>query len=252
MLRPRFHTTQTLVAGTALALEADASRHVAKALRMRAGDRLCLFDGGGREAAAEVAAIDRDRVTVRIDSVAAVDRESPLAVTLAIGVSRGDRMDFVVQKATELGVVRIQPLLTERTGVRLDASRWEKKQAHWQRIAISACEQCGRNRVPIVADAAPLHDMLGTASRGGDEALRLFLHPADAAHAAATLPQSVASLVLFVGPEGGFSDSEVDAARAAGGVPLALGPRVLRTETAPIAALAVVQARWGDLLAGPA
>ena len=176
MLRPRFHTEQSLDAEQ-LTLEPGPSRHIARTLRMRTGDRLCLFDGSGREAAATLADIGRDAVTVLLEAPVAIDRESPLAVTLAIGVSRGDRMDTVVQKATELGATCIQPLLSERTGVRLDAKRWAKKVEHWRRVAISACEQCGRNIVPLVDEPIAPGDLL--AGSGSDaDTLRLLLRAA--------------------------------------------------------------------------
>ena len=242
MLRPRFHTRQAL-GGAQLTLEKDPSRHIARTLRMRAGDRLCLFDGSGHEAAATIAEIGRDAVTVLLESPVPIDRESPLAVTLAIGVSRGDSMDTVVQKATELGVQRIRPLLSERTGVRLDARRWAKKVEHWRRVAISACEQCGRNVMPTVDGPLPLDAFLA-AGNGDIDQLRLLLHPGENT---STLPDQCSAVALLVGPEGGFSDAEVAAAMDAGFVGMQLGPRILRTETAPLAALSLLQARWGDL-----
>jgi 16S rRNA (uracil1498-N3)-methyltransferase len=241
--RPRFHTTQALTGPATLILEEGPSRHIAKTLRMRPGDPLCLFDGHGHEAAAVVGQVERGRVSVEIEAAQAIDRESPLATTLAIGVSRGDRMDTAIQKATQLGVTRVWPVLGERTGVRLDSTRWEKKLRHWQQVAISACEQCGRNRLPEIAAPAPLDAVL---RRSGDCDLRLLLHPAAAQ---TPLPDACASLCLLVGPEGGFSDAEVADAEAVGFRGFGLGPRILRTETAPLAALAIAQARWGDLSA---
>ena len=250
MRRPRFYTEQPLGPGETLTLEAEPSRHIAKALRMQVGDGLCVFDGRGAEAAARVQSIARDRVEVELESVEAIDRESPLAVTLAIGVSRGDRMDTVIQKATELGVRAIWPMSSERTGVRLDGARLAKKQGHWRRVAISACEQCGRNRLPEIAELATFTELMARSAHGDGATLRLILHPEDRepGSRAAKLPQRTTSLLLLTGPEGGFSDAEVDAATEAGFRALQLGPRVLRTETAPLAALAVAQARWGDFL----
>lgn len=212
---------------------------------MRPGDRVAVFDGSGREAAAEILVTERDRVTVAVQTPDTVDRESPLDITLAVSVSRGDRMDTVVQKATELGVSKIWPLLSERTGVKLDAKRWDKKLRHWRQVAISACEQCGRNRLPEVAAVAPLQDILRRTDALPAESLRLLLHPMEKPGA---LPEHCASLLLLAGPEGGFSESEVEEARSSGFAGLVLGPRVLRTETTPLAALSVLQARWGDLL----
>lgn len=241
MLRPRFHTGQPLTPGE-LVLEAGPSRHIARTLRMRPGDALAVFDGHGREAAGRIGHIDKHRVTVVLEPCGEIDRESALSITLAIAVSRGDRMDTVVQKATELGVHRIRPVLSERTGVKLDPKRWGKKLRHWQQIAVSACEQCGRNRLPSIEEPRALASVLG---QPGDFEQRLLLHPGGDA---APLPPACASACLLVGPEGGFSDGEVAAAVQAGYLPLQLGPRVLRTETAPLAALSVLQARWGDLL----
>ncbi|MEM1189175.1 MAG: 16S rRNA (uracil(1498)-N(3))-methyltransferase [Pseudomonadota bacterium] len=245
MLRPRFFTHQALAEGASLTLEAEPSRHIAKALRMRANDRLCLFCGDGCEAVAVITAIDRHGVSVRIEALREVDRESPLRVTLAISLSRGDRMDTIVQKATELGVAEIWPLISGRTGVRLDASRLERKQQHWRKIAISACEQCGRNQLPGIRAPASLDDVLRRSRNAAD--LRLILHPGfDGEPAQPRMPTTAGSLLLLVGPEGGFGDAEVGTAREAGFDTLRLGPRVLRTETAPLAAIAVAQARWGD------
>lgn len=242
MLRPRFFTSQALDAGALLTLEADPSRHIARALRMQIGEFLCLFDGSDREARARIEAIDRNAVTVSIERVDECSRESPLNLALAIALSRGDRVDTIVQKATELGATSIHPLLSERTGVRLDDSRLDKKRRHWQRIAASACEQCGRNHLPRVEPVAPLRDVLTRTA--GSDALRLVLHPG---RSGPELPATCSALWLLVGPEGGFADSEIDLAARAGFEGFGLGPRILRTETAPLVAITLAQARWGDL-----
>jgi 16S rRNA (uracil1498-N3)-methyltransferase len=245
VLRPRFFTAQALPEGPGtLALEPDPSRHIARTLRMRAGDVLCLFDGSGREARAEIIRAEKSAVTVHVEAPAQSSRESPLAITLAIAVSRGDRMDTVVQKSTELGVARIWPLLSERTGVKLEAARWEKKLHHWRQIAVSACEQCGRNVLPELSAPRRLDDLLARARDLPADTLRCLLHPEGEA---AALPSHCTSMLLLVGPEGGFSSGETAAAVGAGFASLRLGPRVLRTETAPLAALAIAQARWGDI-----
>lgn len=244
MLRPRFFTASLPEASTELTLEKEPSRHIARALRMRAGDSLCLFDGSGRECAAQITRIERDAVSVLGNEINLIDRESPLEITLAIALARGDRIDVTVQKATELGVRNIWPFTSERTGVRLDAERMAKKLAHWQRIAISACEQCGRNRVPEIATCTDVNAVLER-SVALDPQLRLILHPSAGKQ---ELPVACRSLLLLIGPEGGFGESELQRAQAAGFAPLLLGPRVLRTETAPLAAVAMAQARWGDLL----
>ncbi|MEM1402058.1 MAG: 16S rRNA (uracil(1498)-N(3))-methyltransferase [Pseudomonadota bacterium] len=245
MLRPRFYTSQTLSdAPDSITLESEPSRHIAKSLRMRVGDSLCLFDGTGREVTAEIAAIEKNSVHVSHAGALAVSRESRLNVTLLISLSRGDRMDTVVQKATELGVNRIVPLISERTGVRLDENRLARKRDHWEKIAISACEQCGRNTLPIIEATIPFDDALTLFE--SNSSLKLALYPTASA---ASLPEECDDVTLLIGPEGGFSDRELNAAVASGFEAFLLGPRVLRTETAPLAAIAVMQARWGDLLA---
>ncbi len=237
---PRIHTHQPLRADSVVALEPGPSQHLARALRMQVGDALLLFDGRGGQYPATISTIDRKQVSVTLAAHEAFEVESPLPVQLAIGMSRGDRMDWVVQKATELGVTRITPLAAERSELRLKGERAEKKRAHWQQVAISACEQCGRNRVPAID--APMTPGKWLADCDAD--LRLVLHHrADPAPAVAA-PGSAA---LLVGPEGGLSEAEIAAAEAAGFVSLRLGPRILRTETAPLAALAIMQSRCGDM-----
>ncbi|GAB5412707.1 MAG: 16S rRNA (uracil(1498)-N(3))-methyltransferase [Congregibacter sp.] len=243
MHRPRFFTAETLRSGQRLMLEKEVSRHISKALRMRIGERLYLFDGSGVEARADIVSIDRQGVSVDIGDTHFVDRESPLAITLAVALSRGDRMDTIMQKSTELGVTAIWPFVSERTGVKLDGERLLRKQEHWQKIAISACEQCGRNRIPKLSPVMSYENLLETA-KVSESSLRLLLHPEGKAK---TLPEVCESLLLMVGPEGGFTDGEVVAATYAGFKPFLLGPRILRAETAPLTAIAVAQAEWGDL-----
>lgn len=239
MERPRFFTRQVLAQGAEIELEAEPARHIARTLRMQPGDSLVLFDGNGAEYPGELVTADKRRVTIRCGKAIAIDRESPLAVELGIAISRGDRLDWVVQKATELGVARIAPLLTTR-GLNLPADRRKKKHGHWQRIAESACEQCGRNRVPDIAAPQPLTHWLDAT----DASLRLVLDPRAAP---GELPAKASDIALLCGPEGGLEDQEIRRAQAAGFDTLQLGPRILRTETAPLAALAALQARWGDL-----
>ncbi len=238
---PRVYTPQPLANGCQVALEENPSSHLARALRMGTGDQLTVFNGEGGEYAATIASADRRKVIVDVTGFRDQDCESPLAVELGIAVSRGERMDWVVQKSTELGVTAITPLLTERVEVKLNAERSAKRQRHWQQVAISACEQCGRNRVPQVAAITSLTRWLPEV-----QSQRRFVlhHRARAADASDTAPTSVA---LLIGPEGGLSEAEIAAAENAGFEALKLGPRVLRTETAPLAALSVLQSRWGDL-----
>ncbi len=238
---PRIYTAQPLATGADIELEESAARHVAGALRLRAGAALTLFNGDGGEYHAELVEAARRQVRVRVGEFNPVERESPLPVTLGLGISRGERMDYAIQKSTELGVARVVPLISERTEVRLRGEREQKKQRHWQQVAISACEQCGRNRVPEIAAVTGLADWLAQAT--GD--LRLVLHHRTDG-GLGDLPRP-ANLDLLVGPEGGLAPAEVDAALAAGFTGMALGPRVMRTETAPVAALSIVQFNWGDM-----
>jgi len=225
-----------------LQLSGTAANHVARVLRLRPGDPLILFDDAGGEYAATVDALTRDAVRVTVGEYLDVNRESPLQVTLAQGISRGERMDVVVQKATELGVRRIVPVLAERTVVRLNAAQAANRLRHWRAIAIAACEQCGRNRLPQITPPMSLQDFLVSDYPAG---LRLVLSP-EGGLTARELPASPA-VTLLIGPEGGLSDAERSAALAAQFTGMMLGPRILRTETAALAALAVIQQRLGDL-----
>ena len=241
MRLPRIHIDQALQAGARVELEPGQAHYIARVLRMRAGDALILFNGAGGQYPATLEAVGKHAVVVTTGEFEPVERESPLALHLGIAVSRGDRMDWVVQKATELGVHAITPLLSERTEVKLKGEREAKKLRHWQQVAISACEQCGRNRLPVVHPLQPLQDWCQRVEADA----RLVLDPeADSSDPGAAAPASIA---LLVGPEGGFSAAEIAAAATAGFHSLQLGPRVLRTETAPLAAIALLQARWGDM-----
>ena len=241
MRTPRIFTDQLLASDTHIQLEPGPSQHLARALRMSVGDALVLFDGRGGEYPAEIAELDKRQVTVVTGRHRDRECESPLSVHLGIGVSRGERMDWVVQKATELGISEISPLLSERTEVKLRAERVEKKLEHWRRIAISACEQCGRNRLPRLNTPLSLPGWLESA-----EAERKYvLHHRAVPGAESESPP--ASVILLIGPEGGLTEGEIECAVDAGYEALQLGPRVLRTETAPLAALAILQARWGDM-----
>lgn len=234
-----FHS-QPLQLGQRVALDEQASAHLLRVLRLADGDPVQLFDGRGQQFAARLEGCERKQAWARIDAVEDYSCESPLALHLAQGVARGDKMDLTIMKSVELGVARITPLLTERCGVRLSDERWDKKLQHWQRVAISACEQCGRNQVPEVAEPLTLTQLLAA-----HQGVGLLLDPYAAAGLAA-LPQFRAA-TLLVGPEGGLSTAEVSAARAAGFTPIRFGPRILRTETAAWACMAALQARFGDL-----
>ena len=238
---PRIHVDAELAADTELTLPEGAARHVATVLRLREGAALTLFDGRGHEAAAVLVEATRKRVVAHVAKVILGRGESFLAVHLGQAISKGDRMDYAIQKAVELGVAAITPLYTEHGDVRLKGEREAKKLAHWQGVAISACEQCGRATVPTVHAPQPLADWL----RARNEALRLVLHPATESTWQAA--EHVSSAALLIGPEGGLSTSEVEQAGQAGFMSLTLGPRILRTETAPVVALALLQHHFGDL-----
>ena len=240
----RIHVDQPLAIDATVNLPPSASEHVGRVLRMVVGDALVLFNGDGSDYPATVVAVGKREVQVRVQTAEPLHNESPLALTLAQGVARGDKMDLVVQKATELGVVRIVPLLTERSDVRLDAARAEKRLLHWRAVAASACEQCGRARVPDVLPAMPLSAWL--AALTDDSRVRLALLPRGE-QAARDLRFGAAGGILVAGPEGGLGDGDVAALAAAGFGGLKLGPRILRTETAGLAALAALQALHGDL-----
>jgi 16S rRNA (uracil1498-N3)-methyltransferase len=243
----RVHVPGPLAAAGEVSLPEAAAAHVARVLRLRPGARLVLFDGSGADFLAEISDIAGSRVRARIDGRAEGLPESPLAVTLVQAVSRGERMDWTLQKATELGVQRIQPVLAARSVVRLDERQGERRLRHWQAVVASACEQCGRSVLPAMEPPLELPRYLA-GPRGA--ALRLVLSP-DAATSLATsagrLDGDGGGIELLIGPEGGLEAAEVAEATRAGFEPVSLGPRVLRTETAGIAALAVLQALAGDL-----
>lgn len=226
-----------------LILPEDAAHHAARVLRLRDGDNILLFDGQGGEFEARLSMPGRGQVVAEVGARRDVDRESPLAVTLVQAVSSGEKMDFTIQKAVELGVAAIQPVLTAKSLVRLSAEREAKKLAHWRRVAIAACEQCGRNRVPAVRNAIPVEAY----SRAPAEApLRLLLSP-EASTSLSDMRQKIGpSVAIAAGPEAGFSVDEERLLQRAGFLPVRLGRRTLRTETAALAALAALNALAGD------
>lgn len=240
----RVHVPGLLTAGSRQTIEGDAANHITRVLRLTPGDPLTVFDGRGGEHAARIEGFRKGAVIVEVGERSATDRESPLPLTLAQGVSRGERMDWVVQKATELGVTRIVPVLTERTVVRLEAKQAERRLSRWQGIAVAACEQSGRNRIPEISAPLALHDYF----RHDHEvtATRLLLSPSGTVRIG-DLKRPDDGVIVLIGPEGGLAESEQRAALEAGFAAVRMGPRVLRTETAAIAALALLQHQFGDL-----
>ena len=242
---PRIHCEAALGPSAQFSLAPEAAQHVAKALRLKAGDSLVLFDGRGGEYDAAIQRIDRARVDVKVGAWRETPAESRLEVGLVQGLPEAaDKMDWIIQKATELGAAWIQPVTCERSVVRLSGERAERRAAHWRRVAIAACEQCGRTRVPEVRpNLAFMTWMAATPAPP-----RWLLDPEGVPVAARAAPH--APFELVVGPEGGLSERERDLALSRGCEPVALGPRVLRTETAALAALAAIHALWGDFRVG--
>ena len=241
-IAPRLYCALPLEAGKEIGLPPPAAHHAARVLRLRSGDCVTLFNGEGGEFDAEILHVARGAVSVRVGSHRAVDRESPLQVTLVQGLAGADRMDWVVQKAVELGVTAIRPLTMARSVVQLDPARAAKREMHWRSIAISACEQCGRNRLPLLHALNRFEQWVAMPSVA---TLRVFLAP-DAATSLSGFARPHGSIELLIGPEGGLTREEAGAARDAGFRAMRLGPRILRTETAPLAALSALNALWGD------
>jgi 16S rRNA (uracil1498-N3)-methyltransferase len=241
---PRIYVPQALQPGHEIDLPVQAGEHLARVLRLERGHPLRLFNGDGGEYAGEITSLAKRSVSARVlDATAGADRESPLRITLGQGVARGEKMDWILQKATELGVARIVPLITDRTEVKLDAERAERRHAHWDAVLASACEQCGRNRLPELAKPMKLADW--AASLDDAAGVRLALDPRGDINARELSPGAHATLA--VGPEGGLGEHDLAILAQAQFRGLRLGPRILRTETAGIAALAALQAIHGDL-----
>ena len=242
MRTTRVHIDLDLCCDREILLPIPQSTHLLRVLRLRVGAPLTLFNGRGGEYAAELISSGKNGARLMVRAHSPVERESSLPVTLLQGIARGDRMDVIVQKSTELGVTRIAPLSCQFSVVRLDASTRLRRTQHWRAVAIAACEQCGRNRIP---DVQPIGD-LAEVCRASNEQLRLMLLP-EAPESLADLAAGARTVALLVGPEGGLSGREQLLAQSSGFRPCRLGPRILRTETAPVAALAALQAMAGDL-----
>lgn len=239
---PRLYLDQPLYPGAELELPADPAGHL-RVLRARPGQAVILFNGDGQDYPGELLALERRTARIVLGQPQPNTTAPTLALTLFQGVSKGDRMDTAIQKAVELGVGCIGPVFTERSVVRLDDKRLARRHAHWNGVIVSACEQCGRAELPRLLPACDLPALLSGHRPGS----RLVLDPTASQGMRELLPPNGGSLDLLVGPEGGLSGQEIASARDAGWTPLRLGPRVLRTETAGIAALAGVQALWGDM-----
>ncbi len=238
----RFHCPLPLAPGAHVELPDEAAHHAIKVLRLTAGDVVSLFDGRGGEWLGRLGRAGKT-VTVQLEGFEDADREAPLAVTLVQGLPAADKMDWIIQKGVELGVAAFRPVAARRSVIRLSGERMARRVAHWQAVAIAACEQCGRNRVPEVAALVDLPQFLGEPAAQNE--LRLVLAPG-AGLRLAELPRPAGPVALLIGPEGGFEEGELAAAKFAGFQAVALGPRVLRTETAGLAALAALMALWGD------
>lgn len=237
----RIFTAQPLQTDVVVELGRDAARHLVTVLRLQVGHPLTLFNGEGGEFAAEIVAAGSKSVTVQVLAHDAVERESPLLTRLGIGLSRGDRFDWVLQKATELGVTEIVPLHTERTEVKLKGDREDKKLRHWEQVIVSACEQSGRTRVPQLHSPQLLDEWLSVSAD-----IKLLLHHRSDTTLSSLRQRQPASAALLIGPEGGLSEQEIVRGTTAGFQSLTLGPRVFRTETAPVVALGLLQGLWGD------
>jgi len=240
---PRLYCDTDPAPGARLQLPEPSAHHAARVLRLGPGDAVRIFSGDGSEWTAEISSVTRSGVAVRVSERMDHDVEASLPVALAQGISARERMDFTLQKGVELGVVEFQPLETQRSVVRLREERASRRVDHWQNLAISACEQCGRNRVPPVMPIETFPNWLGTLP-AADTRLRLMLSPLAQARLR-DLP-APAAVLLLVGPEGGLAPDEQELAQACGFLPVRLGPRVLRTETAALAAISAMHALWGD------
>ena len=239
---PRIYEPGPLSSHALLDLSEDGANHIGRVLRMQAGQELVLFDGRGGQYPATIQAVGKKQVTVQLAELDPVEVESPLAIHFGQVISRGDKMEFTIQKSVELGVTVITPLFSERCGVKLNGERLDKKLEQWQKIAISACEQCGRNRIPEIRPAMELAAWLAEPT----EELKLNLHPR-APYSINTLPEPSHGIRQLIGPEGGLSAAEIEQAREHGFADMLLGPRVLRTETAGLTAITALQCRFGDL-----
>lgn len=239
----RFYSAENLIIGVTVKLSENAATHATRALRLNEGDVINLFNGDGFDYACELILVKKNEVLAKVKSSAAINNEPPLNITLLQGISSGDRMDYTIQKAVELGITHIQPIATERSVVKLSAERAEKRVEHWQNVVISACEQCGRATIPIVSAPKTLANWL--AANPQATSMRVLLNPIGAKRLA-EMAKPDGEIQLLIGAEGGLSNTEIDTAISHGFQSVILGPRILRTETAALAAMSVMHTLWGD------
>jgi 16S rRNA (uracil1498-N3)-methyltransferase len=244
MSKTRLHVDGPIAVGTNITLSGDRARYINRVLRLGPNDEVTLFDGSGSEYRAVIRVAGRNTVGAAIEEEIGRSTKSPLIVTLLQGISRGDRMDYVIQKATELGVSRISPIHTEFSMVKLDEKRAAKRMQHWRNVATSACEQCGRNDLPLLDPPTTLRSILGTYREASSP--KVIMKPG-ASTTLASIDIGESDPIVLIGPEGGFSDQEYENAEAAGFEEVGFGPRVLRTETAAVAVITALQVLYGDL-----
>lgn len=242
MRRPRIYQPVSLAPETDVQLDENGAAHIGKVLRMQPEQQICLFDGAGNEAIATIIEANKKHVRVHIDSVAHTSKASPLHTHLGQVISRGERMDYAIQKAVELGVSEITPLFSMRCEVKLTGPRLDKRLAQWQQQIISACEQCGQNVLPILNRPQTASQWFTQV----EQPLKWILHPGETPLNQFLSQPKPAGVCIAIGPEGGFDGEEISAAQAVGFQAAAIGPRVFRTETAPVAALSLLQMQWGD------
>ncbi|TDF34430.1 16S rRNA (uracil(1498)-N(3))-methyltransferase [Alteromonadaceae bacterium M269] len=239
---PRIFHPDLLATDSKVTLTPDATNHVANVLRLKEEHPIVLFNGDGNEYSAHIALAKKREVVAMVDAKLSLSVESPLPIHLGQGISKGDRMDLVIQKSVELGVQEITPIITERCVVKLSPERWQKKQQQWQKIIVGACEQSGRNSLPKLNDVVTLNDWV----KQSTSELRLTLDP-KSEQRMSQLPYSHQGIRLMIGPEGGFSDREVYISKEAGYASVSMGPRILRTETAALTSIAILQSQFGDI-----
>ena len=239
----RFYSPDKLSLGTSIKLSDNAATHATRVLRLNEGDVINLFNGDGFDYICELILVKKNEVLAKVKGSAAINNEPPLNITLLQGISSGDRMDYTIQKAVELGVKQIQPIATERSVVKLSAERAEKRVEHWQNVVISACEQCGRAIIPIVSAPKTLANWLAANPQAAST--RVLLNPIGAKRLA-EIAKPAGEIQLLIGAEGGLSNAEIDTAISHGFQSVILGPRILRTETAALAAMSAMHTLWGD------